>query len=296
MNTKQNLGWIGVGKMGTPMATNLLKAGYKLTVFDIVPAAMEALIDQGANPAESALEVADQADIIISMIPDDPVLEEISSGTQGIFQGAKPGMIYIDMSTVSPAASARVSEAAEKKGIQYLRAPVSGSTDSAASATLTILASGPREVFDQCRDIFEKLGQKVFYLGPGDQGRYLKLLVNMMVGITSAMTAEALVFGKRGGIEWDQMIDIINNSVVASPLIGFKVQLLKERGFAPMFTAAQMAKDFDLALDSGRKTDTPMPLTALVRQLYGAMKATGKGELDYFGMVALMEEMAGIKG
>ncbi|MGD8882335.1 MAG: NAD(P)-dependent oxidoreductase [Desulfobacterales bacterium] len=295
MNAKQNLGWIGVGKMGTPMSTNLLKAGYKLTVFDIVPAAMKALVDQGANPAESPVEAAGQADIIISMIPDDPVLEEISTGTQGIFQGAKQGMIYIDMSTVSPATSARVSEAAEKKGIQYLRAPVSGSTESAASATLTILASGPREAFDQCRDIFEKLGQKVFYAGPGEQARYLKLLVNMMVGITSAMTAEALTFGKRGGIDWDLMIDIINNSVVASPLIGFKVQLLKERGFAPMFTAAQMAKDFDLALDAGRKTDTPMPLTALTRQLYGAMKATGKGELDYFGMVALMEEMAGIK-
>ncbi|MGD9045277.1 MAG: NAD(P)-dependent oxidoreductase [Desulfobacterales bacterium] len=295
MNTKQRIGWIGVGKMGTPMATNLLKAGYKLTVFDIIPAAMKALVDQGATPAESPLEVADQADIIISMIPDDAALEEVSTGTQGIFQCSKPGLVYIDMSTVSPAASARIGEMTAEKGIQYLRAPVSGSTESAVTAALTILASGPKDAFDQCRPIFDTLGQKVFYVGPGDQGRYLKLLVNMMVGITSAMTAEALVFGKRGGIEWDQMIDIINNSVVASPLIEFKVQLLKERGFAPMFTAAQMAKDFDLALDSGRKTDTPMPLTALVRQLYGAMKATGKGELDYFGLVTLIEEMAGIK-
>jgi 3-hydroxyisobutyrate dehydrogenase-like beta-hydroxyacid dehydrogenase len=295
MNTKQNLGWIGVGKMGTPMSTHLLKAGYKLTVFDIVPAAMKVLVDQGASPAKSAVEVANQADIIISMIPDDTALEEISTGTQGIFQGAKQGMIYIDMSTVSPATSAHIGDEAEKRDVQYLRAPVSGSTESAVNAALTILASGPKDAFDQCRDIFEKLGQKVFYVGPGDQARYLKLLVNMMVGITSAMTAEALTFGKRGGIDWDQMIDIINNSVVASPLIGFKVQLLKERGFAPMFTAAQMAKDFDLAMDTGRKTDTPMPLTALVRQLYGAMKATGKGELDYFGLVTLMEEMAGIK-
>ena len=295
MNTKQRIGWIGVGKMGTPMATNLLKAGYKLTVFDIVPAAMKALVDQGATPAESPLEVADQADIIISMIPDDAALEEISTGTLGIFQCSKPGLVYIDMSTVSPAASARIGEMTGEKGIQYLRAPVSGSTESAANAALTILASGPRKAFDQCRDMFAKLGQKVFYVGPGDQGRYLKLLVNMMVGITSAMTAEALIFGKRGGIEWDLMIDVINNSVVASPLIGFKEQLLKERDFAPMFTVSQMAKDFDLALDSGRKTDTPMPLTALVRQLYGAMQATGKGELDYFGLVALMEEMAGIK-
>ena len=295
MNTKQNLGWIGVGKMGTPMSTHLLKAGYNLAVYDIAPAAMSALADQGATITHSPAEVADQADIIISMIPDDAALEAVAGGPQGIFQSARPGLIYIDMSTVSPATSARVSEAAQKKDVPYLRAPVSGSTESAETATLTILVSGPEDAFNQCRHIFEKLGQKVYHVGPGDQARYLKLLINIMVGITSAMTAEALTFGKRGGIDWDQMIDMINNSVVASPLIGFKVQLLKEREFPPMFTATQMAKDFDLALDTGRHMDIPMPLTALTRQLYGAMKATGKSELDYFGLVTLLEEMAGIK-
>jgi len=294
MKTKPNLGWIGVGKMGTPMSTHLLKAGYQLAVYDVVPSAMSALTEQGATAAASAAEVAEQADIIISMIPDDSALEAVATGPQGIFQSQRQGLIYIDMSTVSPVTSARIGAEAEKRGIQYLRATVSGSTESAVTAALTILVSGPEDAFDQCRGIFEKLGRKVFYVGPGDQARYLKLLVNIMVGITSAMTAEALTFGKRGGIDWDQMIDIINNSVVASPLIGFKVQLLKERRYAPMFTATQMAKDFDLALDTGRNMDIPMPLTALTRQLYGTMKATGKGELDYFGLVALMEEMAGI--
>jgi len=295
MNAKPNLGWIGVGKMGTPMSTHLLTAGYQLAIYDIAPSAMNALTERGATAAASPVEVAEQADIIISMIPDDSALEAVAVGPQGIFQSAGKGRIYIDMSTVSPATSARIGKAAENKGIQYLRAPVSGSTESAVNAALTILVSGPQDAFDRCRTIFEKLGQKVFHVGPGDQARYLKLLINMMVGITSAMTAEALTFGKRGGIDWDQMVDLINNSVVASPLIGFKVQLLKERKFAPMFTAAQMAKDFDLALDTAREMDIPIPLTALTRQLYGAMKATGKGELDYFGLVALMEEMAGIK-
>ena len=295
MSAKPNLGWIGVGKMGTPMSTHLLKAGFELKVYDIEPAAMQALTELGASPAKSPAEVADGADVIISMIPDDSALEAVAAGPRGIFQTAGPGRIYIDMSTVSPATSARIGEAAENKGVQFLRAPVSGSTESAVNAALTILVSGPEEAFKQCRPIFEKLGQKVFHVGPGDQARYLKLLINMMVGITSAMTAEALTFGKRGGIDWDQMIDLINSSVVASPLVGFKAQLLKEREFAPMFTASQMAKDFDLALDTAREMDIPIPLTALTRQLYGAMKATGKGELDYFGMVALIEEMAGIK-
>jgi 3-hydroxyisobutyrate dehydrogenase-like beta-hydroxyacid dehydrogenase len=135
--------------------------------------------------------------------------------------------------------------------------------------------------------MFKLLGQKVFHVGEGDEARYMKLLVNMMVGITSAMTAEALVFGEKGGLDWSQMIDTINNSVIASPLIGFKVQLLKDRDYKPMFTATQMAKDFDLALDTG--------ITALARQLYGSMKATDKGGFDYFGIVALFEEMAGLK-
>jgi len=295
MNTKPNLGWIGLGKMGNPMSAHLLKAGYKLAVYDVVPSAMSALTRQGAAAADSPAEVAERADIVISMIPDDPALEAVAEGPRGILQSAEQGLIYIDMSTVSPAVSARVGEIAEEKGIRFLRATVSGSTESALSATLTILVSGPEDAFVQVRPIFEKLGRKVFHVGPDDQARYLKLLVNMMVGITSAMTAEALIFGKRGGLDWHQMIDIINNSVIASPLIGFKTPLLKKRDFPAAFTAAQMTKDFDLALDTGRKMDIPMPLTARVRQLYGAMKATGKAELDYFGLLTQMEEMAGIR-
>ena len=295
MNTKPNLGWIGLGKMGNPMSAHLLKAGYKLTVYDVVPSAMSALTRQGAAAADSAADVAESADIVISMIPDDLALEAVAKGPRGILQSAKQGLIYVDMSTVSPAVSARVGKIAEEKGIRFLRATVSGSTESAISATLTILVSGPEDAYAQVRPIFEKLGRKVFHVGPDDQARYLKLLVNMMVGITSAMTAEALIFGKRGGLDWNQMIDILNNSVIASPLIGFKTPLLKKRDFPAAFTAAQMTKDFDLALDTGRKMDIPMPLTALVRQLYGAMKATGKAELDYFGLLTQMEEMAGIR-
>ena len=295
MSKQPKLGWIGLGKMGNPMSAHLLEAGYPLAVYDIVPAAMNAVAKMGAAPANSAADVAGQADIVISMIPDDPALAKVAAGPQGIFQSAKPGMIYIDMSTVSPAISARIGQIAEEKGVRFLRSTVSGSTESAISASLTILVSGPEDAFVRCRPIFEKLGQKVFHVGPEEQARTLKLVVNMMVGITSAMTAEALIFGKRGGLDWEQMIDIINNSVVASPLVGFKAQMLKKREFAPAFTASQMTKDFDLALDTGRKLDIPMPLTAMVRQLYGAMKATGKGELDYFGLLAQMEEMAGIK-
>jgi 3-hydroxyisobutyrate dehydrogenase-like beta-hydroxyacid dehydrogenase len=256
---------------------------------------MNALAEEGAKVASSAAQVAADAEVIISMIPDDHALEDVSMGPKGVFKGLGTGITYIDMSTVSPIVSARVSEMAAEKGIKYLRAPVSGSTEAAEKASLTIMASGPKDAYEQCEDIFKLMGQKVFHVGEGDEARYMKLLVNMMVGITSAMTAEALVFGEKGGLDWNQMIDTINNSVIASPLIGFKVQLLKDRDYSPMFTATQMAKDFDLALDTGKAMDIPMPITALTRQLYGSMKATEKGGFDYFGIVALFEEMAGLK-
>ena len=295
MANKQKLGWIGLGKMGIPMSGNLIKAGYSLTVYNLTEKETKELADQGAQVANSPKAVGAAADVIISMISDDPALEAVSIGPDGVFVGAKAGAIFIDMSTVSPVASARVAKGADKKGIKYLRAPVSGSTALAAAGTLTIFASGPKEAYDQCVDIFGAIGQKSFHVGFGEEARYLKLVLNMMVGITSAMTAEALTFGERGGMDWNQMIDIVNNSVVASPLVVYKAQMLKDRNYAPAFTAAQMAKDFDIALDTGRANNVPMPITSLVRQFLGTMKAQGKGELDFFGLITLLEDMAGIK-
>ena len=295
MADKQKIGWIGLGKMGIPMSQNLMKAGYPLTVYNRTKEKTKELAGAGAKVADSIKALAAGADVVISMISDDPVLEAVSKGEGGAFEGAKSGTIFIDMSTVSPAASARVAAVADKKGIKYLRAPVSGSTALAQAATLTIFASGPKDAYEKCVDIFGSMGQKSFHVGNGEEARYLKLVLNMMVGLTSAMTAEALTFGERGGMDWKTMIEIVNNSVVASPLVGYKAQMLKDRNFAPAFTAAQMAKDFDLALETGRANNVPMPLTSMTRQFLGTMKATGKGELDFFGYVTLLEEMAGMK-
>lgn len=295
MADKQKIGWIGLGKMGAPMAANLLKGGYPLAVYDSIAGKETALAGQGARVADSVQAIGAGADVIISMIPDDAVLKAVSCGPGGAFDGARAGAVYIDMSTVSPAASARVALAADAKGIQYLRAPVSGSTLLAAAASLTIFVSGPKTAYDQVEAILGCMGQKTFHVGPSEEARYLKLVLNMMVGLTSAMVAEALTLGKAGGMDWEQMIDIVNASVVASPLVGYKAQILKDRDFAPAFTAAQMAKDFDIALETGKAHNVPMPLTAITRQFLGAMKATGKEGLDFFALVTLLEEMAGIK-
>ena len=295
MGTKKKIGFIGLGKMGNPMARNLINNGYKLTVYDIVPEARQVFADHGAKVVDSAMEAAADAEVVISSIPDNPALEDVALGDNGVLAGAGEGTIYMDMSTVSPTLSDKVGEAARTKGIAYLRAPVSGSVESAEAGILAILCSGPKEAYEKCKGILDIMGAKVFHVGEGSEALYLKLLINMMVGVTSAITAEALTFGKKGGLDWDQMIDMIHSSVIGSPLIGFKAPMMKARDFTAAFSVWQMSKDFDIALNAGRTMDMPMPLTSLVQQLYGAMKATGRGEKDYFGLIGLMEEMAGVK-
>ncbi|MCC4118476.1 NAD(P)-dependent oxidoreductase [Aromatoleum toluclasticum] len=290
------IGWVGLGKMGTPMAANLLAEGYSLRVFNRSPEKAKLLVDKGARFVPSLADLAAECDVVLSTVADDRALLDVTTSLNGLFHGAQAGLIYIDMSTVSPHTSARLASEAAACGILYLRAPVSGSVSAASAATLTILCSGPREAFDRCAGLLKHLATKLYYLGEAEQARYLKLSINMMLGITAAMLGEALALGERGGLEWRQMVEVVNNSAVASPLIGYKARMLSTRDFAPMFTMSQLAKDFDLALDAGRMGNIPMPLTALVRQFVSAMIASGRGELDFFAYVTLLEELAGLSG
>ncbi len=290
----QTVGWIGLGKMGDPMARNLVEAGVPLTVYNRNRERSRALESLGAAVADNPRSLAGSVDVVISMVSDDAALEAVSFGPDGAFTVMAPGSIFIDMSTVSPALSAAVAEAATAADIRYLRAPVSGSVALAAAATLTVLVSGPRDTYKECLPLFEAMSAKQYHVGSGEEARVLKLSLNMMVGITAAMIGEALAFGEGGGMDWEQMLEVIANSAVASPLVGYKVAPLKARDFSPAFTASQMAKDFDLALAAARDANVPMPITALVRQFWSAMDAAGKGELDFFAYVTLLEELAGL--
>lgn len=292
MAEKQTIGWIGLGKMGQPMAKNLIKAGYQVTGYAYKPAARQAVIQAGGQAEETISALVQKVDVVISMIPDDAILNSVSTE---VFSAAKPDTVYIDMSTVSPMASEKVAMAAADKNIAYLRAPVSGSTALAETAGLTILASGPENTVKACKSIFDTMGQKCFYVGNGEQARFLKIVLNIMVGLSSGIVGEALAFGEKGGLDWEQMIDIVNNSVVASPLVSYKAQMLKDRNFAPAFSADQMAKDFDIALATARNTQVPIPMTSLMRQLFASMNAMGSGEQDFFAYVTLLEKMAAIQ-
>ncbi len=287
------IGWIGAGKMGAPMCANLLAAGFALTVFNPTRAKLAPLVAEGAQAAESVAAAA-RAPLVVSMISDDAALRTVALGEAGVLANAPAGAVYVDMSTVSPAASAEVAAAAEARGIAYLRAPVSGGVALAEAAKLTVIASGPHEAQARCQAMFEAVSAKQLDVGTGEEARYLKLLINMLVGSTAALVAEALAYGRRGGLDWSTMLDAIGASAAASPLIGYKLEPLRQRDFTATFTIEQMMKDFDLLLASGSDTRAPLPMAAMVRQVFAAAQAQGDGALDFFAAVKTMERMAGL--
>jgi len=291
----EKVGFIGLGKMGQPMAGRLLDTGFPLTIWNRTKAKTVDLGKRGAKVASSPKEVAAHSDIIITMVWDDAALEAVTLGENGIMAGVRPRSILIDMITVSPKTSRQVASVADERGVKMLRAPVSGTTNWAATGMLTIFVSGDKQAYEKCQKVLGVMGQKIFYLGAREEALYLKLVHNMMVGMTTHVLAEAVTFGQKAGLDWHQMLEVISDTVVASPILRFKAASLAERNFTAAATVSLIAKDFDLALAAGQQLGSPMPTIGLVRQFLGTLEATGRGELDHSALVLLMEEFAGIK-
>ena len=292
---RPKVGFIGIGKMGLPLVGHLCRAGYQVTACDRIPAYVEAARQVGCQGTETVGGCASQADILFSSMPNDAALVAITSGADSVLARAKPGMVYVDTSTVSPAVSAEVAQRAAAAGVAYVRATVSGNPVTARAGTLTVMASGARDAYDTVKPLLETFGTTHFYLGTGEEARVIKLVINLMVAGTAGMMAEALVLGEKGGLDWKQMLEIMGKSAVGSPLVNYKVPPLLERDYTSTFSGTQMIKDLDLILGQGAATQTPLPLTALIRQHYDAIAAQGDGELDYIATVRLMERMAGVK-
>lgn len=277
------IAWIGVGKLGHPMAGHA-GAAHDLTVFDTVEANAAAF----PSRAQSVTDAVRDAAVVFSTIPNDAVLRAVAAE-------ARPAMasdaVFVDMSTVSPGAS---EEVAAMEGGPYLRAPVSGSVSHAEKGILTTLCSGPREAFERVRPIFESFSTNVYHVGEAEEARYLKLVINNMVGATSALLAESLTLGRKGGLDWKTMLDVINDSAVASPLVKYKVGPLTERDFAPAFTTTQMIKDVSLVVDAAQAVGTQTPLAEKTLAMMRETAEAGMGEEDFVATVKLLEGRAGL--
>ena len=286
------IGWIGLGKMGEPMARHLQAAGHDLTVWNRTAVKGDRLVAEGAvlAPAPSGA----RGEFVFSMLADDAALRSALLGPDGVVARMDAGTILVEMSTVSPGVSAELDQACAAQGVGYLRAPVSGSVAFAEAAKLTVLASGPTEVYDRALPLLQAMSARQVVVGPACEARVMKLALNMMVGLTAAMMGEALALGEKNGISRDTMLDVIGASAVASPVVAYKMPTLRARDYAPAFEARMMAKDFDLALALAKGSDVPLPMTLAMRAGLGDMVAQGDGDADFFKYVELTARRAGL--
>lgn len=293
---QHDIGWIGVGKMGNPMATRLIEAGHRLVVCDPVAENRASLVARGADVASSPADLAGRCSVIFTTIPNDAVLADLIWGAEdaGILTRVGPDTIFVEMSTVSPQLSEKVARDLALKGVGYLRCPVSGSTALARNGTLTALASGDAAAWDAASDLIDLLAARKFYLGPGEEARFMKLVLNTMVGATAAILAEALLLGEKGGLQPAQMMDVIAESAVGSPLIKYKKDMIARMDFAPAFSVLQMMKDFKLITDAGRDQQIPLPTADLILQQYVSAANAGYGEQDFFSLFDWMHHGGGL--
>ena len=287
-----NVGWVGVGKMGLPMASHLLAAGHRVTACDTVPAAVQAIVARGARAAESPAAAARDADAVFSSIPDDAALRAVALGDAGVLAGARRGAVYVDTSTVSPTVSAEIAAAAAAKGVNYLRVTVSGNNKMAEGKALTVIASGDRPVYEECRPLLAQFGPTQYYVGEAEQSRTLKLAINLMVYATIGGLAEALALGQRGGLDWEQMLDVMAASAIGSPLLRNKSADLKKRDFSPTYSCLQARKDLTLINGAAAAGGIPAPLAAELARMIEDCIANGSADEDYAAMIKAVQRRA----
>ena len=290
----KRIGFIGLGRMGLPMASNLVKNGFQVMGFDIDASRNELLVQRGGNGAASIANAVEDADIVLSIVMDDRVLHGIALPSDGILSHLKPGGIYCDLSTVSPAASSEVGLAARNRRARYLCGKVAGSIDLAQSAALTLFASGEKADFDDAQPVFSSLAAKVYHVGADDSAAYLKLVHSLIVGVYSSMIGEALCFGQRGGLDLETMVDILEAGPLGSRQLTLKAPILKARDFNdPPSDIDTAAKDVDLILGTAKRDNMPLPLTSAVRKLMATAQEAGQGKRDIYAILETFERLSG---
>ncbi len=282
---KQTIGWIGAGKMGLPITLRFKTVGHTVHVLARSAESKAKLESAGLVAKRSIAEVCSHSNIVFSSISDDAALNEVVCGNGGVADTLAEGRTYIDISTVSPEASRKVAERLKEAGIAYLRSPVSGSTVMAEAGTLTAVVSGPKAKFDALQHLFAQFSRKSFYVGEAEEARAMKLVLNSMVAATSALLAEALAFGAKGGLDMATMLSVVNQSVVASPLIAYKTDMMEKGDYRPAATLSMLQKDIDLFLKTGAGEKIDMPLCSAVHTIYREASERGLGELDFFVLV-----------
>ncbi len=288
----ERIGFIGLGTMGKPMARNLLKAGFPLVVHNRSRGAVDELAKEGATTAASPRHVAEQCSVAITMLPDSPDVEQVVAGENGLFSGARPGTLIIDMSTISPVTARRLAQQAETKGISILDAPVSGGEIGAINGTLSIMVGGKQEAFDRALPIFQAMGKSVIRIGDSGTGQITKAANQILVGLVLEAVCEALVFATKAGVDPSKVRQVLLGGLAQSRVLEQHGQKMIDRNFKPGFRIGLHHKDLGIALGAAQEFGAPLPLTAILHQMMNALLASGKGDMDNSALVTLIESLA----
>ena len=287
-----NLGFIGLGVMGRPMAGHLLAAGHAVALHTRSGVSRD-LLDRGGTEAGSARDVAEGAEIVFLMLPDTPDVERVLLGPNGVLEGLAPGKIVVDMSSISPLATKSFAAAVEAQGCRFLDAPVSGGEVGAKAASLTIMAGGPAETFATVEPLFRLMGKNVTHVGANGDGQTTKVANQIIVALTIEAVSEALVFAAKAGADPAKVRQALMGGFAASRILEVHGERMIKRTFAPGFRIGLHQKDLALALSGARDLGVALPATALAQQLFSTCVAQGGGALDHSAMVTALERMAG---
>jgi len=291
----KKIGFIGLGIMGNCMAKNLLKAGYSLTVYDIVADKVQDVVKAGAQAGSSSKDVAAKSELVITMLPNSPEVKEAVLGPDGVLEGAKPGTVLIDMSSIAPLASKEVAEKAKGKGVVMLDAPVSGGEPKAVEAALAIMVGGPKDTFEKVKDILAVMGASVTLVGDIGSGNTTKLANQIIVALNIAAMSEAMVLATKAGVDPEKVYQAIRGGLAGSTVLDAKMPLALKGNFKPGFRIELHIKDLANALDTAHELGVPMPLSGVVMEAMQALRVDGKGKDDHGGIIQFYEKLAQVQ-
>jgi 3-hydroxyisobutyrate dehydrogenase-like beta-hydroxyacid dehydrogenase len=287
------VGLIGLGSMGTAIAERLLAAGYELRVYNRTRTKAEALAARGATVAETPTELVEQVDVVLTSLADDEAFESVA---ERVIAAARPGTVLVDLSTVSPAASARVAALAKDASVAYLRAPVSGNPTVVRAGNLTFIVSGDPETLEHVESVLRAIGPTVHHVGDGEQSRIVKLAINLMIAVLAESMSEALVLGEAAGVSRASLLDVMGSSAVGAPFVKYKTEPLLRDDFSATFTTELMEKDIDLVLDAAGAAGVELPLAREMKaRLRGAIEA-GYGQDDFIALFLYLRSAAAADG
>lgn len=291
----KKVGFIGLGIMGKPMALNLIKAGYKLFVYDVRPETMLELSDKGAERCSSPKHVAKESEIIIIMLPNSPQVKEVVLGKDGILEGAKSGTILVDMSSIAPLVSVELCKIAKERGIEMLDVPVSGGEPKAIAATLSIMVGGDKKTFELVEDILKVMGSSAVLVGSIGSGNTTKLANQIIVALNIAAMSEAMVLAGKCGVDPEKVFNAIRGGLAGSTVLEAKMPMVLDGNFKPGFRIELHIKDLMNALGTAHELGIPVPLTSLVMEFMQALKVEGKAGNDHGGLIQFYEKLAGVE-